>query len=134
MVEDEIWTRLRLDPARLPVGDFELIPSPIFSRLRHKELTVHNANGTLTEEEVDSVGTVMTYTLKYKNIPRELSINFEKDFPYEIISWEESQKSGFGQNSKTLTTKGVRKKTILLDYWSRNSVQDSVYRTQLGLQ
>lgn len=133
MVEDEVWTRLRLDPSRLPVGEFEIIPSPIFSRLRHADLDVQNASAALEEQVIDSLGAVMTYTLKYAAIPRTLSINFEKDFPYEIISWEETQRSGFGPNAKELTTKGVRKKTVLLDYWAKNAVQDSIYRRQLDL-
>ena len=76
----------------------------------------------------------MHFHLFYKTIDRKLSIIFEKAFPHRIISWEETYKSGFGSSPKTMTTKGTRKKSILLDYWSKNRNEDVVYRRELGLE
>ena len=76
----------------------------------------------------------MVYSVQYKSIDRKLVINFEKAFPHEILSWSESNKSGFGPNAKTLTTTATKKKSLLLDYWSKHDIADTKYRKELGLE
>lgn len=127
-LEDEIWSKIRIAPDQLPQGDFEIIPSMTFARLRHVSLKNEQATASLVEK-----GNEMQYNLQYKNLERKLSINFDKSFPHQIISWEETNKSGFGSSAKSLTTKAVRKKSLLLDYWSKNDQADSHYRKELGL-
>jgi hypothetical protein len=60
-----------------------------------------------------------------------LQIYFKSIFPYEILGWQETYPDGFGKNKKMLTTKAVLKKTIWLDYWKHNSINDSTYRDTL---
>ena len=127
-LEDEIWSKIRIDPKQLPQGEIEIIPSTTYARLRHINFKNEKATATLVEK-----GKEVQYNLDYKDIDRKLSIVFEKSFPHEIISWEETNKSGFGPSAKTLTTKAVRKKSLLLDYWSKHDVEDSRYRKELGL-
>ncbi|KAA3597990.1 MAG: septum formation inhibitor Maf [Calditrichaeota bacterium] len=127
MLEDEIWTKIRLNPETLPIGEIELIPSTTYSRLKHQQLKSEKAVAKITVN-----GTTKTYELSYKDFQRKLKINFNSKFPFEIQSWEETHLSGFG-NPKLLTTKGTKKKSIKLDYWSKNSVADSTYRKSLGL-
>jgi hypothetical protein len=55
-------------------------------------------------------------------------------FPFEILSWEETFKSGFGPNSKILTTKATRLKTIKSAYWEKNSNVDESLRETLLLK
>ena len=43
ILEDELWTRIRISPDRLPVGNIKIIPSLLSSRLKHFELKVENA-------------------------------------------------------------------------------------------
>lgn len=127
-LEDELWTYIRIAPEQLPLGDVKVIPGMLASRLRHKKLTVENAHAE-THQNEDSI----IYRLNYKENQRSLVIRFNKKFPHEIWSWEETYKDGFGENARILTTKAVKKKYILLDYWNKHSVADSVYRKELGL-
>ena len=76
----------------------------------------------------------MEYSLTFPETNREFKFVFEKNFPHEIVSWEETYKSGFGADSKELTTKAVRDKSVLLDYWNRNSTFDEVLREKLGIE
>lgn len=39
-LEDEVWSKIRLNPTQLPVGDIEMIPGTQFLRLRHREHAV----------------------------------------------------------------------------------------------
>ncbi len=128
-LEDDIWTTLRLNPDDLPTGEFQMIPGTLYQRLGHKGAEAQSATATLT-----TGGNGQTaYTLTYPEHGRTLTINFNAAFPYEIESWEESYPSGFGLGAKVLTTKAQRNKRIMLDYWSRNGLEDAQYRETLGL-
>lgn len=127
-LEDELWTRLRIAPELLPIGDVTIIPGVFASRLRHKKLIVERAQATILTH-----GDTVTYSLNYNDSGRSLTILFKMDFPHEILSWEETYKDGFGENAKMLATKAIKKKSILLDYWNKHAVADSVFRKELGL-
>lgn len=128
-VEDELWSKIRIDPSSLPQGNIDIIPSTTYARLKHIDFKNEKAAASLKEKEDG-----MHYNLNYKNLDRKLTIVFEKEFPHQIISWEESYKSGFGPKAKTMTSKGTRKKSIMLDYWSKNGNEDAHYRKELGLE
>jgi len=126
-LEDEFWTRIRLAPETLPVGDVEIVPGLQFVRLWHKDAKPVKAAAKITED-----GKLKVYSVDYPSINRQLIIRFQKQFPHEIESWEETQPGGFG-GSAPLTTKAVKTKTILLDYWNRHGNEDAHYRKELGL-
>ncbi len=129
LMEDEIWTKLRLDPAALPTGSIELVPALHYLRLRHKDAGVLKANAelrTLRDAAISSKE-LIEYSVRYKDISRSLKIVAENEFPFTILGWEEvSSNSG-------LITRAAKTNSLMLDYWSRHSVSDSTYRTQLGL-
>ncbi|MEX0998831.1 MAG: hypothetical protein WD000_02565 [Thermodesulfobacteriota bacterium] len=131
ILEDELWARIRLDPESLPVGRIKIIPATMASRLTHKELKVEIAEASLVENSKDS--NLMDYKLVYDDSGRAMNITFSKKFPYEILSWEETYKSGFGNNAKTLTTKATKNKMLITDYWNKNKTVDHELRKKLGL-
>lgn len=116
-LENELWTQLRIDPKSLPTGKVNIIPSLEFVRLKHDPLKAYEASATL------STG---NYTLNYPSLKRKLSINFNPEFPYEILDWEE--------NINGDITKATRLKTIKSAYWSKKSKKDEVLRETLLLQ
>jgi len=130
-LEDELWARIRLAPKSLPQGRIKIIPAAMASRLTHKELEVEIAEASLEQNSDDT--NLMNYKLVYDDSGRTMEITFSKAFPYEIMSWEESYISGFGKNSKTLTTKATRNKVLISDYWNHNKTVDRVLREKLGL-
>jgi len=125
VLENELWTQLRINPKSLPTGDINLIPSFEYLRLRHKPIKAYSAKATLTNT---------SYSISYPNLNRTLTINFNPEFPYDILNWEENFKSGFGKNAKTLTTKATKLKTLKSAYWSKNKNKDEVLREVLNLQ
>jgi len=131
ILEDELWARIRLAPESLPVGRIKIIPATMASRLTHKELKVEIAEASLIENSKDS--NLMDYKLVYDDSGRAMKITFSKEFPYEILSWEETYKSGFGSNAKTLTTKATKNKMLITDYWNKNKTVDHELRKKLGL-
>jgi len=135
LLEDEIWTKIRLDPALLPVGKIKLIPGTMFLRLKHLDYKVENATVTLTSFEDSTLSNkpLTKYRVEYEDVERILEITFEAAFPYAILAWEETNKSGFGDNAKILTTRAIRTHTINSAYWSQNDLKDSILRKELGL-
>ena len=120
-LEDEIWTRIRINYETLPTGNIEIIPGGLYQRLSHQKFEKEKASASLNEN-----GGQMIYELKYEKTGRTLKIYFNKAFPHEITSWEETRKSGWGENAKTLTTKAIKNKTLFTDYWHKNKAKDVV--------
>jgi hypothetical protein len=124
VLENELWTKLRIDPKSLPIGNLDIIPSFEYNRLRHIPIKAYQAYATLNSG---------TYILEYPELHRTLSITFNTKFPHDILSWEESFKSGFGPNAKVLISKATRLKTIKSPYWQKNSNKDEILRETLQL-
>ena len=127
-LENEIWTKIRINPENLPQGEISMIPSLEFLRLRHKEIKAYTANATIS-----SKNGITTDTISYPKLERKLMINFKADFPFSIESWTEEFKSGFGPDAKMLTTSASKIKTIKTAYWSQNENKNLILRDSLGL-
>lgn len=120
ILENELWTQLRINPKSLPTGNIDIIPSFEYTRLKHLAIKAYNAEAILTES---------SYQLKYININRTLKINFNPTLPYDILSWEETFKSG----ADIMTTKATKLKTIKSPYWQKNNNASEVLRDTLQL-
>lgn len=118
VLEDELWNRIRLNPAALPKGSFKMLPGAFYLRLDHKNLNPVEAKATL--QEMDSTN---VYTVKHDN--RELEIHFRNTFPYKIQSWKES----VGDQ----VTTGKLMKTLHTDYWNKNAQKYTYLRDTLNL-
>ncbi|MBR9915742.1 MAG: septum formation inhibitor Maf [Algicola sp.] len=125
ILENELWTQLRLDPQSLPTGNIDIIPSLEFIRLKHIPLRAYKANANLESDK---------YVISYPELERTLTIRFKPSFPYDIVGWEEAFKSGFGKNAEVLTTKATKIKTIKSAYWNKNSNTDEDLRQTLQLK
>lgn len=122
-LENELWTQLRINPNSLPTGDLAIVPSLEYLRLKHQDIKAYNATASLTDA---------TYTLKYPELNRTLSIQFNNSFPYAITSWEETYPDTY--NGELLSTKAVKLNTIIEPYWQQNRNEDAHLRAQLNLE
>jgi len=122
LLEDEIFTRLRINPSSLPTESVELIPGLFFSRTAHVKLKPKKARISFKSEKEASTQCIV----EYLHLDRTLKIDFGSEFPHEILSWEEID------NGKT-TVRATKKKTILSPYWERNATKYDFLRDSLGL-
>lgn len=122
--ENELWTKLRIDPKSLPTGELSVIPSFEYTRLKHKLIEAHNAIANLDSN---------SYTITYPELNRTLKINFQESFPYQITGWEETSLVGYGASPSTITTKATKLETLKTAYWRKNSNSDSILREKLKL-
>ncbi|SDS15844.1 hypothetical protein SAMN04515667_1541 [Formosa sp. Hel1_31_208] len=125
ILENELWAQLRLDPKSLPLGELNVIPSMEFIRLKHIECRAYKAIAVLKSNN---------YSITYPELGRTLNINFNMNFPFDILGWEETYKDGYGINAAILTTKATKLKTIKSAYWRKNSNADETLRETLQLK
>jgi hypothetical protein len=128
ILEDELWTKIRLDPMTLPQGEQQVIPSLEYSRLLHIDTKAYSAKLTLSKNVHTS-----TYTITYPSLNRTLTITFNNKFPYIIQGWEDTYKSGFDENAKVLTSSATLISTINEKYWEMHNNKHVKYRKKLGL-
>ncbi len=126
-LEDEAWTRLRLDPDALPTGRFRALPGTIYQRLSHTPFAPHDASATLAPDTADDA--LRVYTIAYPALRRTLAITFRAAFPHEVERWTETYPDA-GREATTTATPRARR---MLAYWTLNSPTDNVWRDSLGL-
>lgn len=129
-LEDEIWTKIKINPCNLPVGELKIIPGLEYIRLRHKVPGVYKANATLTREKEGT----RAYTLTYPELQRSLTIYFSAAFPHTIEGWTEEVKIGIGPSAKVMSTKATKLNTLKTPYWNQNTNSDTGLRDSLRLQ
>lgn len=128
LLEDEIWSKIRINPEELPQGNLQMIPSLEYIRTGHKAIQSYEVIATLSSTDMQS-----TYTLDYKDLNRKLVIKFGTTFPYSIEGWTETFKSGYGPEAKVLSSKATRINMLKTSYWRQNGVEDEVLRKELGI-
>ncbi|OGX84647.1 hypothetical protein [Hymenobacter glacialis] len=135
LLEDELWNRIRLNPAGLPTGNIQLVPGAAYCRMQHLPLHSEAATATLsTATSGSSASAAQVYTVAYAGTKQHtLAIRFEKAFPHRILGWEESHLDGFGPAPRLLTTRATQRRSIKLDYWRTHNNADAAWRDSLGL-
>lgn len=138
-LEDELLVQLRLAPFDLPTGDMKIIPGLLQQRLLHSNLQEEEATVSLnkiskTPTWLTTEMQLMSYSIKYNSIQRTITIYFSQNFPYAIAGWEESYPDPFGKENKILTTRAVKNKTLIIDYWNHHNNSDSAFLDSLDLK
>ena len=124
LLEDEIWNLIRLDHEHLPEGEIEIIPGLFHSRLNHVDIKIRKAVAERSESD-----SVYTYNVRFPEDQRELLINYEKSFPFKILSWSES----WIENGKTMETTATLDESLFIDYWTKNKNEFLPLRDSLNL-
>jgi hypothetical protein len=126
-LEDEIWTRLRIQPKSLPIGSFPMIPGSFYTRLMHEP--VEPVMVTAKNEKISEK--TSAYVVEHSEKERVLRIIYESTFPYRIIEWEEEFVHSPG--GKRFTTTAKANKVLKLPYWQKNTNEDLYLRDSLHL-
>ncbi len=131
LVEDELFTLIRLNPATLPQGNIEILEGLMHQRLTHKDFNTIAANATVADISenpswLKSKEKLRKYCILFTDSKRELNIYFTSIFPFVIQGWEDTFSSS--KSGEHTTTRGVKNRSILLDYWKHNQPIDSTFR------
>lgn len=128
VLEDDLWSKIRLSPENLPKGTFNLLPSLVYLRFSHKSIKPYKAIASVSRSSKLSI-----YKISYPELNRVLEISFENNFPHKILNWQETYESGWGNAKKILTTKATLLKTLNIPYWEKNKNSNANLRNELGL-
>ena len=133
--EDAVFNRIRIAPADLPVGTFDMLPSSLYTRLLHRPLTPRKVTASLVRTEKKSLegAPLAAYTMRFGDEDRTVTIFFEIDFPHRIQAWEETHRSLAHFGERRLTTRAERTHTIMTDYWNKHSNEDRGLLKKLGI-
>ncbi|MFT4857540.1 MAG: hypothetical protein ACI9UV_000043 [Algoriphagus sp.] len=123
--EDELFNLIRLNPDLIRTGERQLIPSLIYQRFSH--IPLQGEDAVISKRKFGSAQAEVE--VFYPDLGRTLIIRYLNSFPFEIISWEETQLKEDG--AKEITS-AVRSKVSMLDYWNKNTKADEGLRENLG--
>jgi hypothetical protein len=121
MLEDELFTRIRINPASIAQGEADLIPGGFFTRLSHEAIKPKRARIQFLESEATTQCLV-----EYLHLDRTLRIHFETAFPHRIISWSEEE-------NQRVTVSGKLRNTLKSAYWTENANEFRPLRDSLEL-
>jgi hypothetical protein len=108
MLEDELLTRLRVNPKSIPEGVIELIPSAFYFRLHHESVVPKKARIRIETGESTS-----KLFVEYLHLDRTIIVDFESEFPHKIFGWTETKGS-------SVISKGRLLASIKSAYWEQN--------------
>lgn len=120
LLENELWTKLRVNPKNIPTGQLKVIPDFSYFRLQHKDVKAYDAQ----INQVTNKDTLLTI-LGYQNIKRTLKVYQNSKFPYIILKWQEIEND---------TTEAILNKSMRIDYWTKNANQYQFLRDSLNLK
>ncbi|MEO1258316.1 MAG: hypothetical protein AAFZ15_05950 [Bacteroidota bacterium] len=121
LLEDELWTQIRINPELLQKGNYNVVPATFYSRLAHDPLKAKQAR---IRKEKKGVSNLLI--LEYLHLDRTLTIEYTSSFPHKIIAWTELQ------NGRTMS-KGILKASVKSAYWRENGNRHGYLRDSLGL-
>jgi hypothetical protein len=133
LLEDGIWTRIRMGPDKLPKGEHRVLPSGMDIRLMHLGMEAQKAELSKFEpRKKDSIypgKKLAGYKVHYQDPERILRIFYETEFPHRIAGWEILK----GEEEK-LWVRAVRTHQIRSPYWKKNARKHRKLRQKLGLE
>ncbi len=130
ILEDELWTKLRLDPSSLPVGEIQVITGALHQRLSHAPYEVASAQSQFLATEESPSGE-QAYEVAFESGGRVLTIRYEVAFPHRVTGWTEDVVAATGE--RHLVSQAVLDQTLTIDYWNHNRLTDESFRAKLNL-
>ncbi|MBX2814152.1 MAG: hypothetical protein KTR25_20250 [Myxococcales bacterium] len=129
IVEDALWTQVRINPTHLPLGKVRLLPSLTFLRFHHLDTVAQEADIRWSKAAAGR----WFYEIRYTTIDRKLRLEIDESFPFTIYSWTEGPLSAQTSKPDLRVTRGVRLRELFINYWDKNQPSDSPLREHLGL-
>lgn len=132
-IEDDIWTRLRINPQTVPLGKIKMLPSLEYLRMHGKEIKPYKAETQLNllVEDNKSGKEYYIYTIKYPELNRVVQWKCSSSVPFQIVTFTENLSSS--KPDQNLVTTMQLDTTLRSAYWDHKALQDSTLRKALKL-
>lgn len=123
LTENEIWTRLRVDPNSIESGKQNILPDASYLQMNHKEFKSYEA--VIKQTEKDFIET----RIEFQTLGRVINIYQDKTFPFTIEKWEELEI----KDKDTLVSRATKLTRLKTKYWQQNSNKYLHLRDSLSL-
>lgn len=127
LLEDEIFSLIRINPKGLPTGEIKVFPSSVYLRFSHNEMKAYDAIVSLQDTTFNGKKT-QAYHLEYPDLNRTFTVFYDSEFPFSIEGWVDTYKSFGGPKLSSTATKVNEK---MIDYWNRNQTSDTTLYQEL---
>ncbi|MGB0167619.1 MAG: septum formation inhibitor Maf, partial [Luteibaculum sp.] len=114
LLQDEVFSLIRLNPELLPQGQIQFCKSLELSRYQHESLQALAAQATLQRQDSSYAYTIITEGNRYEWI-------FDTKVPYTIFQWSEESLDASGIVRMEASTYAELKELTRQPYWSQNS-------------
>ena len=133
LMEDELFSLIRMAPEQLPTGEMTILPGTAYSRLLHTNFTPQKARAELAAYQGEDIAgsELLAYTVRFVQADRTLTIVFQQEAPYQIEGWIDTYPSAF--DGKPRRTVACRQVTEWSPYWQLNSASDTTLRKELQI-
>lgn len=121
LLEDELFSLIRMNPAHLQGAKIELLPGQFTSTMFHEPLAPKEARIRFINTENHRQCMV-----EYLHADKTLQIDFKANFPFTILGWKETI-------NNIVVTEGQLISSIKSPYWQQNGQQFEVMRDSLQL-
>lgn len=127
LLEDELWTLLRINPNNIPTGWTNMLPGMHYLRFTHLPVKPQRAFISLKKNNG-----MHTLRVVYPEIKRVLEIYAgDAASNFSIEGWKEAYPDG--KNGQVLQSSGTKLHSLWTPYWEKQSLNDTLLRKELGL-
>lgn len=133
-LEEDLWTKLRMNPELAPVGEIQMLPAGSVLQLTHW-LVKPYATAASIEPYNDTLfvgNNLKKYRIATPELNRTVELVFENQPPFKIIGFTDSYPAKV--NGEPQTTIARLTHQIVEPYWQMNTPADSTARSMLGLK
>lgn len=122
--ENQLLLDLRISP-ELTTQPSKVIPNLAFLQLNKKEIKAY----AVEIKQSNKNKSILT-ELNFSELNRNVKIEQEQNFPFRILSWEET----VNQDGNSQISKAKLINSMNIDYWNKNKEKDLILRDSLKLK
>ncbi|NGZ89307.1 septum formation inhibitor Maf [Psychroflexus maritimus] len=122
--ENQLLLDLRISP-ELTTQPSKVIPNLAFLQLNKKEIKAY----AVEIKQSNKNESILT-ELYFSELDRNVKIEQEQNFPFRILSWEET----VNQDGNSQISKAKLINSMNIDYWNKNKEKDLILRDSLKLK
>lgn len=131
-LEEDLWSKLRMNPELAPVGEINMLPAGSVLQLTHWLVKPYPTVASI-EPYNDSLfvgNNLKKYRITTPELNRTLELIFENQPPFKIVGFTDAYPMKV--NGEPQTTVARLTHQITEPYWKMNAPSDSVARKMLG--
>ena len=133
-LEEDLWTKLRMNPELAPVGEIQMLPAGSVLQLTHWLVKSYPTVASI-EPYNDTLfvgNNLKKYRIATPELNRTVELIFENQPPFKIVGMTDSYPAKVTGEPQTTIARLTHQ--VVEPYWQMNAPADSTARSMLGLK